>query len=67
MSPIQQEIDNLLRASQLQTVIDCIYFPLDQVILVIRKLGRKNVSLDISGAKSTDEAISILKCSGLLR
>ena len=63
MSPIQQEIDNLLRASQLQTVIDCIYFPLDQVILVIRKLGRKNVSLDISGAKDLRDLYDCRICA----
>ena len=61
MSQLQVEIDKFLRASRLVSVIDAIFFPGEQAIVVIRKLGHKNVTVDISEADTPDKAIEILK------
>lgn len=56
---IQEGIDNFLRSTRLRTVTDMVYYPDDQIIAVRRKIGYRNVLVDVSEASSPSEAVEM--------
>ena len=60
MSQLQKQIDDFLRVAQLRTVIDLIFFPGEMAVVVIRRLGYRNVTIDLD-TDSPEEAMEILK------
>ena len=60
LSTIQSAIDNFLEATQLRTVTDMIFIPQDGEVVVLRRLGHRNVNIDVSGAASPSEVVDIV-------
>lgn len=57
---IQNSIDSFLRTHILRTVQDIVYIPQDEQVVVLRKMGYRNATIDISGAASPSEAMEMI-------
>ena len=63
---IQGAIDDFLTKNRLRTVTDMIYMPTDETVVVMRKMGYRNIMIDVSGAASPSEAIEVVaNCSAV--
>lgn len=65
MGEIQREIDVFLRESNLRSVSDIIYIQEERVAVVIRRVGHKNVTIDLSGADKEDIVSIIGRCKAV--
>ena len=57
ISALQTLIDNYIRTTTLRSVNDIIYIPEESTVVVLRKPGHKNVSIDLSEAASPNEGL----------
>lgn len=65
MGEIQREIDVFLRESNLRSVSDIIYIPDERVAVVIRRVGHKNVTIDLSDVDREDIVGTIGRCKAV--
>lgn len=57
INSIQSEIDNFIRSHTLKTVKDIVYIPFDDEAVVLRKMGYRNVNIDLHDVASPLEAV----------
>lgn len=57
INAIQNEIDNYIRSHTLKTVKDIVFIPFDNEAVVLRKMGYRNVNIDLSDVASPLEAV----------
>lgn len=57
---IQEAIDRFLLRRPLRTVTDAIYIHEDEAVVVLRKQGHRNVSIDVSQAASPSEVVEMV-------
>lgn len=60
MNTIQGAIDRFLLRARLKTVVDAIYYKDDEIVVVLRKAGHRNVSVDVSQAASPSEVVETI-------
>lgn len=61
MNAVQIRIDQFLSYANLRSVRDIEYFPRDEVVNIYRKkLGQRNVQLDVSCCSSPSEVLEMI-------